>query len=151
MEKKSYSKPMMRTEKFVPNAYCKVCYKVQCKTDANNSSGWKYIYEDTNGNGELDESDKLLYGSGYSSFSGCGSWQGTFSETAPTYNGFITNYKYGENSSDNHGGGNNGGGTSNQKIQRVYVWYEQIRGYYDYHVCYDPTNTQVVQNSNASL
>lgn len=151
MEKKAYSKPMMRTEKFVPNAYCKVCYKVECMTDANNSYGWKYIYSDTNGNGELDESDTLLYGKESGSFAGCGSWQGTSSEIAPTYNGFITNYKYGESSNGNQDGSTGEAGQTAQKFQRVYVWYEQIPGTNDYHVCYDPTNTQVVHNSNASL
>lgn len=143
MEKKTYSKPMMRTEKFVPNAYCKVCYTVVCQTDSSNST-YNYLYNDSNGNNTFDEEDQLIE-VGFKSFSGCNKRQGTASEVMPSYNGFITNYKYGEEP-QSYGWGNK----TSKKQQNVYWWNASLGSQSDYHVCYD-LNTAQIESTNASL
>ena len=73
MAKKVYSKPMLKSEAFVPQSYVAACgdsgpvYKFTC--DAGVSTGDYYVIEDTNNNGVLDGSWKsgflgLLYWSG---------------------------------------------------------------------------------------
>lgn len=146
--KKTYEKPMMRAERFVPNVYCKVCYSIVCKTDAYNGY-YNYLYNDTNDNGELDENDKLI-DVGFSSFHGCNKRQGTASETIPSYNGFITNYKYSENSGGNSGNGSSGGGFLKQKLQKVYWWNAALGSSSDYHVSYDLASAKA-ESTNASL
>ena len=60
MAKKAYSKPMLKSEAFVPQSYVAACgetnkvYKFKC--DAGYSFWQYYVIEDTNGNGVLDGS-----------------------------------------------------------------------------------------------
>ena len=63
MAKKAYSKPMLKSEAFVPQSYVAACgdtnkvYKFIC--DAGVSFGQYYVIEDTNNNGVLDGSWKF--------------------------------------------------------------------------------------------
>lgn len=62
MAKKAYSKPMLKSEAFVPQSYVAACgdtnmvYKFECNAGVPN--GTYYVIEDTNNNGVLDGSWK---------------------------------------------------------------------------------------------
>ena len=60
--KKEYVQPIMSGEQFVPNEYVTACYKIRCRTP-NDNDRFRYLYEDTNGDGKLDAGDKELYSS----------------------------------------------------------------------------------------
>ena len=91
--KKEYVQPIMSGEQFVPNEYVTVCYKIRCRTP-NDNDRFRYLYEDTNGDGKLDAGDKELYSS-WLGFYGCNEWhKGVIQDEPPTANGFVTYDRY---------------------------------------------------------
>lgn len=130
MKKKMlWQSPVTEVQVFTPNCYVAACgytWKCVCKTDANNGS-YNYLYSDTNGNGQLDSSDELVYGNGWRSFSGCGEEHQLTSTTIPSFNGFVSTKSAGSTS-------------RNQKIQQVFWWGDSS----DPHACYDPASAKNV-------
>ena len=131
---KKYSKPEMQYEPFVTNDFVAACYKIKCTTP-NNNSYYKYLYDDTNSDGQLDNGDKLLYSSG-SSFKGCNKWHiGVIQDNAPSANGFVTTERYSKN--------------KNVNAKSIYWWSEDLGSTSDYHVM-TPGNENYETNPNAS-
>lgn len=133
MEK--YVKPCMQSEKFIANEYIAACYMIYCQTPNNNFT-YKYLYDDSNHNGEWDKGDKLLYSSDgwFGGFSGCKKWhKGVISDEPPVANGFVTR-------------GNN---PDWNKAESVYWWEERLGSTSDYHVMV-PGDESYVTNPNAS-
>ena len=130
---KKYVKPMMEGQMFVSNEFVGACYKIRCTTPVRNSTFY-YVYDDTNGNGSLDENDKQLYHSTFG-FTGCGGWHvGVIRDDAPEANGFVTTRKY--NSSSN-------------TVHAIHYWYENLGASADIHVM-TPGAENYETNPNAS-
>lgn len=119
--KEKWETPRIVVEKFAPNDYISACYEVTCITPNNNAS-FNYIYEDSNGDDQLDEGDQLLLSA---SFRGDAVKEHT--QTYPSNNGFVVD-----------GQGN---------FYRVFVFYKNEGGS-NIHVAdlTNPQNTQVGAN-----
>lgn len=86
--KEKWETPRIVVEKFAPNDYISACYEVTCITPNNNAS-FNYIYEDSNGDGQLDWwDDKLLLSA---SFRGDAVKEHT--QTYPSNNGFVVDWR----------------------------------------------------------
>lgn len=127
-KKKLWQRPVTEIQAFTPEAYVAVCgytWSCSCKTDANNGT-YYYLYDDTNGNGQLDTGDTLVY-SRRAGFHGCGTEHNVQSVTKPTFNGFVSTEIAGSSS-------------SRQKVQPVFWWGTSS----DPHACYDPGSSKNV-------
>ena len=131
MEKKNYEKPFMQVEQFIPNDYVAACYHVDCKTDAENGT-YRYIYLDSNGNGELDSNDRQVYSAGMGGFTGCGvEHTGVISDTDLELNGFVSTVTA-RNWERYHDG----------YVTPVYVWNQATQQYGNIHVCFNPADAE---------
>ena len=101
MAKKAYSKPMLKSEAFVPQSYVAACvdtnmvYKFECNAGV---SRWYDVIEDTNDNGVLDGSWKYHLFSGWE-WSGDDKYRSVYHPCGKTHdasttdefiNGFMT-------------------------------------------------------------
>lgn len=130
--KKEYVKPIIYSEKFVANEFIAACYKIRCTTP-NNNSFYKYIYADSNNNGEWDSGDEKLYSR---TFRGCNEWhKGVIRDSAPVANGFVTTKEW------NPWGSNS--------YEEVFYWYEDLNSDADIHVMV-PGSQNYETNPNAS-
>lgn len=85
--KEKWETPRIVVEKFAPNDYISACYEVTCITPNNNAS-FNYIYEDSNGDGQLDRGDRPLLSA---SFRGDAVKEHT--QTYPSNNGFVVDWQ----------------------------------------------------------
>ena len=134
--KKSYESPKAYVEEFTPNEYVAACYKIKCTTPNNNAS-FNYLFDDSNGNGRWDSSDRLLYSNSgwFGGFTGCNKWhKGVIQDSAPKENGFVTRDRY--------------PGVGHPSYP-VYWWNEDLGSTSDYHVM-TPGNENYETNPNAS-
>lgn len=107
--KREYVKPVMMGEAFVANEYVAACYHVHCITP-NNNAKMKALYNDSNGNGQLDSNDEVLYRP-WTSFSGCNEvHKGVLTEDDIKVNGFLV-----DRSGNSYG---------------VFWWYDRRTGYH---------------------
>lgn len=137
--KMRWEEPRVEVQKFIPNEYVAACYIIHCETPRGNSS-YKYLFDDSNGNGTWDSEDQLLYqASGwYGSFSGCNKWhRGVIRDEAPSANGFVTTVRY-----PSQAGGRD-------KVDAVFWWNERLGADSDYH-CMVPGDENYTSNPNAS-
>lgn len=81
-EKEKWESPRIVVEKFTTNDSINACYQVYCYTPDKNS--WGYVFQDSNGNGHLDNQDAQI---------GDGALQGDgvseYTTTYPANNGFF--------------------------------------------------------------
>lgn len=127
---KKYIVPRMNNEIFVSNGFVSACYKIKCTTPHGNAS-YINLYDDSNGNGKLDDKDKQLYHSIWG-FRGCNKWHnGIIIDEAPVANGFVTQ------------------GLKEIRIDSIYWWEEELGASSDYHVMV-PGKENYETNPNAS-
>lgn len=133
--KKTYMKPIMMGERFMANTYVAACYKIKCTTPNGNDS-YTHLYNDTNGNGQLDDADELLY-SRSNGFFGCNKWhKGVIQDEAPAVNGFVKKTVW-------------SWGSKTDVVEPVYWWNESLGASSDYHVM-TPGKENYETNPNAS-
>lgn len=134
--KKRWEDPRIMLEQFVPNEYVAACYKIKCTTPNGNSTYYE-LYDDTNGNGELDNGDKKIYSNG-NGFWGCNNWhKGVIRDSAPTANGFVVREIRTPWS------------PVQKEVKSVFWWSEKLGSSSDYHVMV-PGAENYETNPNAS-
>ena len=85
--KRTWVRPQANVQTFQMNDYVSACYEVTCITPRNNAE-FKEIYSDSNGDGQLDWGDELLYSSDLlGGFHGDNVKERT--QTYPSNNGFV--------------------------------------------------------------
>lgn len=132
--KKQWTSPRVLVQEFEANEYVAACYRIFCETPNGNAS-YRYLFDDTNGNGQWDSGDQRLYGSALGSFSGCGNWHsGVIQSDPPSENGFVTWNRY-------PGWGH--------EAEAVFWWREDLGATSDYHVMV-PGDENYETNPNAS-
>lgn len=143
-KREEWSHPKVKVENFSPDDSVSACYKVYCETP-NNNRGYKYLYEDTNADGVLNEGDKLVFNAPaarYKYFQGCGHYhRGVVRDTPPSVNGFVSNSLF------------TGSGAVTGAL-RVFYWEEDMGSALPYHVM-DPNghgyeDITSVEHPNAS-
>ncbi len=130
MKKLSWERPVAQVQRFEANEYVAACYRIKCTTPNGNATYYR-LYEDSNNNGRLDNSDRLVY-SYYRGFAGCNNWHGgVIRDDAPKANGFVT---------DNNG----------RNARHIFYWKESFGGKtVDWHVM-TPGAQTYEQRPNAS-
>lgn len=102
MAKNVYSKPLMFVEKFTPQEFVATCedknkWGATCVSNQTQPGFKGYVFYDDDNDMELDYSESRL--TDYVEHGGCGRTHYFYSETAPTFNGWVlSHYKLGGHS-----------------------------------------------------